>query len=197
MSRLIPRTHGFLLRCHPPSPSTHHSHFGSRLYPLRPAIMTFAQNTTQCCQICDTVYATANQAFALNCADEGCKAHTCFDCLQKAVFSDSGNQDKLCPHCRRPVHSYSYAFFSVRQDVKALGVQLAAADAEATRLKSRLAMAKSKADRTIQRLDDWRTWAAASKNALLAMPSAASLSHVVNPRSRSRSPSVRYVEYTG
>ena len=117
--------------------------------------------------------------------------------MQKAVFSDSGNQDKLCPHCRRPVHSYSYAFFSVRQDVKALEVQLAAADAEETRLKSRLAMAKSKADRTIQRLDDWRTWATSSKTALLAMPSAASLSHVVNPRSRSRSPSVRYVEYTG
>jgi len=193
----LPLTHVRLPRCHPPSPSTHRSQFSSRMSPRRPAIMSFATNTILCCQICDTVYATANHAFALNCADEGCKAHTCFDCMQKAVFSGSGNQDKLCPHCRRPVHSYSYAFFSVCQDMKALREQLAAADAEATHLKSRLAMSKLKADRAAQRLDDWRTWATASKNALLAMPSAATLPHVVSPRPRSRSPPVRYVEYNG
>ena len=159
--------------------------------------MAFAANTVLCCQICDTVYATANHAFALNCSDEGCKAHLCFDCMQKAVFAGSGHQDKLCPHCRRPVHSYSYAFFSEHQNVKALREQLIAAEAEATHLKTRLAMSKCLAQRAAQRLDDWRKWAAESKNALLAMPSAAAPPRVVSPQPRSRSPRPRYVEYNG
>lgn len=52
--------------------------------PLIPlCLMSFSANDELFCPICDTLYATANSAFVLSCADDGCKGHLCFDCLQK------------------------------------------------------------------------------------------------------------------
>ena len=54
------------------------------LIPL--CLMSFSANDELFCPICDTIYATANSAFVLSCADDGCKGHLCFDCLHKESF---------------------------------------------------------------------------------------------------------------
>ena len=140
--------------------------------------MPFVANEDLCCPICDTVYATANSAFVLTCSDEGCKGHLCFDCLQLAVFPGNSTQDRMCPHCRRTVQGYSYAFFGTHKSVSALQDKLSSADAEASRLRKRLATAKAEAEQSTSRLNEWCVWATAAKSALLAMPSSATPPHV-------------------
>ena len=51
--------------------------------------MSFSANDDLFCQICDTLCATANSAFSLSCANDGCKGHMCFDCMQRAVFPET------------------------------------------------------------------------------------------------------------
>ena len=140
--------------------------------------MSFVPNTDLSCQICNTAYESANAAFVLNCADEGCRAHLCFQCVQRGVFANL-NQDKLCPHCRRPASSFSYAFFSAHKSVNALRDKIYAKKIEATRLTKKLAVVKFDAERAMQSMTDWDSWAIASKSAVLAMPS-------TEPRPRSR-----------
>ena len=48
----------------------------------RPSIsqaMPFQPNDTFSCQICEKLYETGNNAFTLNCAEEGCRGHMCWD----------------------------------------------------------------------------------------------------------------------
>ena len=166
--------------------------------------MPFVANEDLCCPICENAYATANSAFSLDCSEQGCRGHLCFDCLQKSCFPGNSAADKTCPHCRRAVKSYSYAFFAVQKQVTGLQDKLSAADAETSRLKKNLLIAKFDAQRAMERLDEWGAWATASKSALLAMPSSATLAVVLSPRARSRSPrrqvrpsGVMYAEYDG
>ena len=95
-------------------------------------------------------------------------------------------------------------FFAVQKQVTALQDKLSIADAETSRLKKNLLIAKFDAQRAMERLDEWGAWATASKSALLAMPSSATLPVVLSPRARSRSPrrqvrpsGVMYAEYDG
>ena len=154
-------------------------------------------------------------AFVLSCAGDGCQGHLCFDCVSKAVFpGNRSSQDGAhCPHCRRVVDSYSYAFFAAHTNVSALQDKLAASDAELKRLNKSLTTAKAQAEESTQRLKDWCAWAAATKAAIQAMPSSAIPPHVrasagsqpdaeTAPRSRSPRSSVRvsgvmYSEYNG
>ena len=150
----------------------------------------FVASTHLFCSICDNEYESANDAFVLSCSDEGCKAMQCIDCMKKAVFAKTGNKEKLCPHCRRLSTSYSHAFFGVHKNVSALRDKICAKDVEAGRLKKRPESVKIDAELAVQRLDAWQSWAAASKSALLAMPSPESqqLPAAVSPRERSRRP---------
>ena len=135
----------------------------------------------------------------LRCADEGCRHHLCFQCVQRGVFANP-NQEKLCPHCRRPAFTFSYAFFSAHKNVNALRERVSAAEVERTRLKKKLAIVKFDAVRAVQNINEWDKWAASSRSAVVAMPNEPRPSPVVvNPRTRSRSPrsEVRYVEYNG
>ena len=178
--------------------------------------MSFSANDELFCPICDTIYATANSAFVLSCADDGCKGHLCFDCLQKAVFPGNA-QEKTCPHCRRSVASYSYAFFGTHKSVSQLQDKVGMAEIEVNRLKKTLAAAKNEAEQASSRLVDWCRWGTAAKAALGNMPSSAAPPHVrgaaagaaaagVQPEpeaARSRSPrqvrpsGVLYPEYNG
>jgi uncharacterized Zn-finger protein len=180
------------------------------LIPL--CLMSFSANDELFCPICDTLYATANSAFVLSCADDGCKGHLCFDCLQKAVFPGNA-QEKSCPHCRRAVTTYSYAFFGTHKCVSQLQDKVGMAEIEVNRLTKRLAAAKTDAEQFSSRLVDWCRWGTAAKAALGNMPSSATPPHVRGGASagaqpepeaaRSRSPrSVRpsgvlYPEYNG
>ena len=180
------------------------------LIPL--CLMSFSANDELFCPICDTIYATANSAFVLSCADDGCKGHLCFDCLQKAVFPGNA-QDKTCPHCRRAVATYSYAFFTTHKSVSQLQDKVGMAEIEVNRLTKRLAAAKADAEQASSRRVDWCRWGTAAKAALGNMPSFAMPPHVrggaaasAQPEpeaARSRSPrSVRpsgvlYPEYNG
>ena len=175
-------------------------------------LMSFSANDELFCSICDTLYATANSAFVLSCADDGCKGHLCFDCMQKAVFPGNA-QEKTCPHCRRSVATYSYAFFGTHKSVSQLQDKVAMAEVEVNRLTKRLAAAKADAEQFSSRLVDWCRWGTAAKAALGNMPSSATPPHVrggaaasAQPEpeaARSRSPrSVRpsgvlYPEYNG
>ena len=182
---------------------------------FRAASMSFSANDELFCPICDTVYATANSAFVLSCADDGCKGHLCFDCLQKAVFPGNA-QEKTCPHCRRAVATYSYAFFTTHKSVSQLQDKVGMAEIEVNRLTKRLAAAKTDAEQFSSRLIDWCRWGTAGKAALGNMPSTATPPHVrgaaagaaagVQPEpeaARSRSPrqvrpsGVLYPEYNG
>ena len=174
--------------------------------------MSFSANDELFCPICDTLYATANSAFVLSCADDGCKGHLCFDCMQKAVFPGNA-QEKTCPHCRRSVATYSYAFFGTHKSVSQLQDKVAMAEVEVNRLTKRLAASKADAEQFSSRLVDWCRWGTAAKAALGNMPSFAMPPHVrggaaasAQPEpeaARSRSPrSVRpsgvlYPEYNG
>ena len=175
--------------------------------------MSFSANDELFCPICDTLYATANSAFVLSCADDGCKGHLCFDCMQKAVFPGNA-QEKTCPHCRRSVATYSYAFFGTHKSVSQLQDKVAMAEVEVNRLTKRLAASKADAEQFSSRLVDWCRWGTAAKAALGNMPSSATPPHVRGGASagtqpeqpeaaRSRSPrqvrpsGVLYPEYNG
>jgi hypothetical protein len=176
--------------------------------------MAFAANEELTCPICEVVYSTANATFTLSCAAEGCQGNLCFDCLQKAVFPGNRSSDgSNCPHCRRAVDSYSYAFFASHKNVSALQDKLSASDAEVKRLTKSLATAKAQAEDSMNRLKDWCQWATATKSAIQAMPSSATppraRSFASPPRSRSPrrpqvqlarlefAPQVRVPEYDG
>ena len=173
--------------------------------------MTFSANDDLSCPICETLYATANSVFVLSCADDGCKGHMCFDCMQRAVFPGNA-QEKSCPHCRRAVATYSYAFFGTHKCVSELQDKVGLAEIEVGRLKRSLAAAKAEAEQATSRLTEWCRWATAAKAALVSMPSSATppqlrgaaVSAQPEPDSRSRSPrqqvrpaGVLYAEYSG
>ena len=190
-----------------------HSYSHPRAFHHGPA-MPFAANEELCCPICEVIYSTANSSFVLSCAKEGCQGHLCFDCLQKAVFpgNRSSQDGTTCPHCRRTVDSYSYAFFAAHKNVSALQDKLTASDADAKRLTKSLATAKAQADEATHRLQDWCAWATATKSAIQAMPSSAIPPHVRafagpqldsdtarsrSPRSSVRTSGAMYSEYNG
>ena len=139
--------------------------------------MSFLANEELCCPICGVIYFTPNSAFSLSCAAQGCQGHLCFDCLQQAVFP--GNQialdDSKCPHCRRVVDSYSYAFFGAHRFVSTLQDRLSASAVEVERLTKSLATTKAQAAESMHRLEEWCEWATATKSAIQAMPSSATL----------------------
>ncbi len=83
-------------------------------------------NTDVACPICFKVYPTANHAFTLTCAEQGCRLNICFDCISKAVFN--GVDEPRCPHCRRTVHGYSYADFTVKRKLDHVHDQLDSGD---------------------------------------------------------------------
>ena len=142
--------------------------------------MPFAANEELCCPICDVTYSTANSVFTLSCSAEGCQGHMCFDCVQKAVFpgTRSSQDGSSCPHCRRVVDSYSYAFFAAHKNVSILQDKLSASDAEVKRLTKNLATAKAQAEESTNRLKDWCQWATATKSFIQAMPSSATPPHI-------------------
>ena len=55
--------------------------------------MPFQPNDTFTCQICEKLYETGNNAFTLNCAEEGCRGHMCWD-----------SEKQPTPTTPRPVH---------------------------------------------------------------------------------------------
>ena len=130
----------------------------------------------------------------------------------KAVFPGNAQQ-KVCPHCRRSVATYSYAFFGTHKCVSQLQDKVGMAEIELGRLKKTLAAAKNEAEQASSRLVDWCRWGTAAKAALGNMPSSATPPHVrggaaagAQPEpeaARSRSPrqvrpsGVLYTEYSG
>ena len=119
----------------------------------------------------------------------------CYDCIQKAVFpGNNGAQDAICPHCRRAVSNYSYAFFSAFKTVAYLQERLSAVESEVGRTKKHLAVAKAEAKQATARVGEWSRWATAAKSSLQAMPPS-SMQHVhvsvpsrESETARSRSP---------
>ena len=165
--------------------------------------MPFADNEDLTCPICEVTYSTANSVFVLSCAAEGCQGHLCFECVQKAVFPGNRSSDgSTCPHCRRVVNSYSYAFFASHKNVSVLQDKLSASEAEVKLLTKQLANAKAQAEESTSRLQKWSQWAVAIKSAILTMPSSATPPHArtfssTQPDSemaRSRSPRQQHVQ---
>ena len=170
--------------------------------------MAFVPNEDLFCPICDVVYASANSAFALSCAKDGCKGHMCFDCISKAVFPGNRSVDPTCPHCRRVVLSYSYAFFETHKSVDALQGKIAQLESEVGSMKKNVAMAKADAEQATRRLDEWHRWATSAKSSFQGMPPSSMPIVVVGQQpesdmARSRSPrqvrpsGVMYAEYNG
>ena len=125
----------------------------------------------------------------------GCEGHLCYDCVQQTVFPGIRASDATCPHCQRPVDSYSYAFFATQKSVASLQDRLSSLDTEVSGLKKSLKDAGAKAEDAMARVDEWRRWATVAKGKLASMPpSGMPRVHAVanpGPRSeaaRSRSP---------
>ena len=78
----------------------------------------------------------------------------------------------------------------MRKNLSALRDKVFAKEAEADRLKKRLASIKIDAELAVQRLEAWQAWAATSTAALVAMPRPENQQApaAVSPRARSRSP---------
>ena len=142
--------------------------------------MPFIPNDSFACQICEKVYETGNHAFALSCADEGCRSNMCWDCLQKAVFS--GMHEQKCPHCRRTVTGHTYALFANYKLAASLEEKLSSAQAE-----RKMVFANGERDMLMDRINQWRDWSLASKATLLNMPPSAQPARSVR-LDRSRSP---------
>ena len=131
----------------------------------------------------------------------------------KAVFPGNRSaQDATCPHCRRAVLGYSYAFFAAHKSASNLQDRLSLSEAEVIRMKKTLAVAKAEAEQATHRVDEWCRWATAAKSALQAMPSSATPPHVRafagpqpdsdtarsrSPRSSVRTSGAMYSEYNG
>ena len=116
----------------------------------------------------------------------------CYDCVQQTVFPGNGADAETCPHCRRPVDAYSYAFFAAHKNVSSLQDRLSSLNAEVSGLKKSLAAANAEAEDANVRVDEWKRWAWVAKGKLASMPpSGAPLVHVRSepgseaPRSRS------------
>ena len=147
--------------------------------------MPFVPNDTFACQICEKIYETGNHAFTLSCAEEGCRGHMCWECIQKAVFSNM--HDQKCPHCRRSVTSYTYALFSNCKLIASLEEKLSSAQADLGALKRNIVFANGERDMLMDRINQWRDWSLASKAILLNMPPSAQPARSVR-LDRSRSP---------
>ena len=112
----------------------------------------------------------------------------------QAVFPGNSTE-AICPHCRRGVSHYSYAFFATFKNVSILQDRVAALQSEVGRSKKHLALTKAEAEQATSRLRGWSRWATAAKGSLQAMPPS-SMPHVhvsVPPQgdsetARSRSP---------
>ena len=91
--------------------------------------------------------------------------------VRQAVFpGNNGAQEAMCPHCRRVVSHYSYAFFATHKSVSCLQDKIAALESEIGRAKKNLAHAKAEAEQATARVGDWCTWARAAKSSIQAMP---------------------------
>ena len=91
--------------------------------------------------------------------------------MRQAVFpGNNGAQEAMCPHCRRVVSHYSYAFFATHKSVSCLQDKIAALESEIGRAKKNLAHAKAEAEQATARVGDWCTWARAAKSSIQAMP---------------------------
>ena len=91
--------------------------------------------------------------------------------MRQAVFpGNSGAQEAMCPHCRRVVSHYSYAFFATHKSVACLQDKITALESEIGRTKKHLALAKAEAEQATARVGDWCTWARAAKSSILTMP---------------------------
>lgn len=146
-------------------------------------------------QWCSCTWTDASTLNIWNVTLRGCKGHMCFDCLQKAVFPGNSAQESSCPHCRRAVSNYSYAFFATYKNVSLLQDKLSGFETEVGRMKKHLAVARAEAEQATTRLDEWCRWATAAKSSLQAMPSSSMPhAHVSAPpqrdseTARSRSP---------
>ena len=128
-----------------------------------------------------------------------------------AVFPGNRSaQEATCPHCRRAVDGYAYAFWATQRSVSCLQDKLSHSETEVNRMKKHLAIAKIEVEQATRRVDDWCKWSTAAKGFLQAMPPS-SMPHVhVGPppqveseTARSRSPrqvrtsGVVYPEYNG
>ena len=87
---------------------------------------SLSTNTDIACSICTQVYLTANHALSLTCAEQGCRADLCYECLNRAVFN--GTDEPKCPHCRRTVDGYGYAGFSCKRKMDEVQRHAEAAD---------------------------------------------------------------------
>ena len=91
--------------------------------------------------------------------------------MRQAVFPGNGGaQEAICPHCRRAVSNYSYAFFATHKSVSCLQDKISALESEIGRTKKNLAHAKAEAEQATARVGDWCTWARAAKSSIQAMP---------------------------
>jgi len=165
--------------------------------------MAFAPNADLTCTICDTLYPTANCVFSFDCATEhGCRGHLCWTCLQKSTLSGMSAEPR-CPHCRREVRKYTYAYFARHCRFDTLQDRADRADklqAELNQQKYLMIAVSSERDMLRERLSQWRAWSSATRSALMSMPS--SSAHVSASaraeRSRSPPPVHRFEgEYTG
>ena len=123
--------------------------------------------------------------------------------VRQAVFPGNGTQ-AICPHCRRAVSNYSYAYFATFKNVSSLQNQISDLQFEVGRTKKHLASAKAEAEQATARLREWSRWATTAKNSLQAMPpSSMPNMHVSAPpqgagpeTARSRSPRRPQVQLT-
>ena len=153
-------------------------------------------------QICDVLYATANSAFVLSCAKEGCRGHLCYDCMQRAVFPGNSS-GATCPHCRRAVTGYAYAFFPTFKSLSKFQDRITQLETKVSRLNKNIALAKADSEAATRRVDEWCRWATAAKSSISNMPPSSMPTVVVSPQldlesARSRSPRrVGVGEYNG
>ena len=122
------------------------------------------------------------------------------------MFPGNSSGEATCPHCRRVVIGYTYAFFATLKFVSELQDKVSQLEAKVNRMNKNIALTKADSEAATRRVDEWCRWATAAKASLQAMPpsSMPSVHVVVGPhpesettarRSRSRSRIVG--EYNG
>ena len=123
----------------------------------------------------------------------------------RGVFPGNSSGEATCPHCRRVVVGYTYAFFATHRSVSELQDKFSQLEAKVNRMNKNIALAKADSEAATRRVDEWCRWATAAKASLQAMPpSSMPTVHVVvapHPESetarRSRSRSRIIGEYNG
>ena len=87
----------------------------------------------------------------------------------RGVFPGNAHGDATCPHCRRTVTGYTYAFFATYKSVSELQDKIGVLENQVSRMKKNVALVKADNEAATRRVDEWCQWATAAKSSLQAL----------------------------